>query len=139
MSEFRERLEAAASLSERWDIVADMAGAMDGRDPEHLKAVPTGEARQVYDYWAKIMQKRSNAQLTPERRRAIQGRLKTYTIPELMEAIEGCARSDFHMARGDYKGMPRYNDILLICRNGANVERFREFPGKAAPSAGFLT
>lgn len=76
----------------------------------------------VFEHWKSVM-KKSRAQLTPERRTKIKARLEQYPVEMLIDAIDGCARSDFHMGREPGKHT-EHNDIELICRNGSNVERF---------------
>ncbi len=91
----------------------------------HVESVDT---KIVFEHWCQIMGKRGNAKLTPERRRLIKARLKDgYEVKDLMRAIEGCAKSDFHMGRGQYRGAKKYNDLTLILRDGSKLEGFREF------------
>lgn len=82
------------------------------------------QAIQVFEYWKTVM-KKSRANLTPERKAKLLARLKDYPLETLMDAIDGCALSDFHMGR--QPGKPeQHNDIELIFRNGSNVERFSD-------------
>lgn len=94
------------------------------------------DVRQVFEYWVSIMGKvPSRTKLTPERRRLIQARLRDgYSVEDMNAAIAGCFHSDFHMARGGYRGGTKYNDLTLILRNGSKLEGFRD--GKAAIDKG---
>lgn len=93
-----------------------------------VRHVESIETMDVFTYWVGVMQKNGNVKLTAERRRCIQARLKDgYHVPEIKLAIDGCARSDFHMARGPYRGGRRYDDLTLILRNGSRLEGFRDF------------
>lgn len=92
------------------------------------RAALSTEVRMVYEFWIYQMQKNpKTTKLTPERRRTIQARLRDgYTTEDMVAAITGCYSSDFHMARGEYRGRTRYNDLTLILRNGSNLEGFRD-------------
>ena len=82
------------------------------------------EPQQIFDYWCHVMGKTGNVKFTPERKRLIIARLKDgYTIDHIKQAIDGCSRSDYHMAR-DGKNKTIYDDLTLICRDGSYVEKF---------------
>lgn len=91
----------------------------------------------VFGHWLTVMAKDPGRwRLTPERRRKIEGRLKDgYAVADLKAAIDGCAKSPFHMGENDSGSL--YNDLELICRNGTHVEKFIQLavappPRKAA-------
>jgi hypothetical protein len=93
-------------------------------EDRHLEST---DVRQIFEYWIKTLQKNGNVKLTAERRRCIQARLKEgYSVAECLKAIDGLARSDFHTARGNYRGQRRYDDLTLIFRNGSRLEGFRD-------------
>lgn len=82
------------------------------------------ECSEIFSYWCNVMGKSGAVKFTPERKRLIQARLKDgYTVDHIKQAIDGCARSDFHMAR-DGKNKTVYDDLTLICRNGSSLEKF---------------
>lgn len=82
------------------------------------------ETQQVFDYWCHVMGKAGNVKFTPERKKLILARLKDgYTVDHIKQAIDGCSKSDFHMAR-DGKNKTKYDDLTLICRTGSDLERF---------------
>lgn len=84
------------------------------------------DVQAVFEHWKSVM-KKSRAQLTPERRTKIKARLEQYPLQMLLDAVDGCSRSDFHMGR--QPGKPtEHNDIELICRSGTNLERFAGMP-----------
>lgn len=102
----------------------------------HLESV---DVRRVWEHWCKVMGKRTNAKLTPERRKKIQARLKEgYAVERIMRAIDGCHASDFHMARREYGGSRMFNDLTLICRSGSKLEEFEAIPVKQVHTAAFL-
>jgi hypothetical protein len=80
---------------------------------------------EVFDYWRKVMEK-PKSNLTRERRKAIEGRLRDgYTVEQIKGAIDGCSRSAFHMGEND-QGR-RYDDLELICRSGSKLEGFLQY------------
>ncbi len=86
----------------------------------------------VFDYWRSRMDK-SRAQLDDKRRRAIAGRLRDgYTVEQVKQAIDGCALSPWHQGQNDRKRP--FNDIELICRNGAKLDGFIALAQQAAAS-----
>jgi hypothetical protein len=77
---------------------------------------------QVFEFW-KTEMGHPKAQLTPERKKKIEERLKDSTVEEIQTAIRGCKRSDFHMGREP--GKPQvFDDIELICRKRSKLEHF---------------
>jgi hypothetical protein len=73
------------------------------------------------------MRKRKTTQLSPERIRAIEKRLKDgYTVETIKLAIDGCKKDAFSMGQND-RGKP-YNDIELICRSAKKLDEFLEEP-----------
>ncbi len=101
----------------------------------------------VFDHW-KIAHKHPLARLglnTTKRYRAIAGRLKDgYSVSQLKTAVDGCRNSPHHMGENDRHEI--YDDIELICRDAAHVDKFIRFAsvktnglspsGRAAVSAG---
>ena len=104
-------------------------------EDRHLESV---DVRKIFEHWK--AKTGTNARLTPERRRLIQARLKDgYPVNDCLRAIDGCATSDFHMARGEFVGGKKYNDITLIFRNGAKLEWFRDMKSDGqSKTAAFL-
>lgn len=78
--------------------------------------------RVVFDHWREALN-HPDAKFSVERQRKIRLRLKDYTAEQLCKAIDGCAKSDFHMGR-DPNSRGIHDDIELICRDGVHVEKF---------------
>jgi hypothetical protein len=58
-----------------------------------------------------------------KRRRAVAARIREgYTVEQLKQAVDGCARTPHNM--GQNERHERYDDLELICRSGTQVERF---------------
>jgi hypothetical protein len=85
--------------------------------------LPLDPVEQVFDKWRWVM-KHPGAQLDEKRRRKIAAALKVATLDECMAAIIGCSKSDYHMARGQYKGATKYDHLSLILRSREDIERF---------------
>ena len=86
----------------------------------------------IFDYWLSAMNKTKSAKLTAKRKSVITARLKDgYTIEQIRQAIDGCARSDYHMGKNDTG--TKYDDIELICRTGEKLEHFGNNIGVATP------
>lgn len=77
---------------------------------------------QVFGYWQRQLGK-ERARPTAERRTKVLARLRDgYTVADIKRAIDGVAASDFHTEGG-------YNDLTLICRNGAKLEEYADKMG----------
>lgn len=85
----------------------------------------------IFAYWQKTMDS-PRAQLDDKRKKAIKTALKLYEPRQLCEAILGCSKSDFHMARGEYAGRTKYNALGLILRDADHIDRFIEMANKQA-------
>lgn len=113
----------------------DLSSKLD-RAPPQLELAPAepeppGRAetrRKVFAYWQKAMGK-TKAKLDEKRGRAIDKAIaRGHSLEELCRAIDGCAASPWHRGQND-RGRP-YDDLELILRDAAHVERFAaEAPG----------
>lgn len=90
---------------------------------------------QVFAHWQAVMQM-PRAKLDAKRRAAVQARLDDdYTAADLMQAIEGCRKSEWHMGKNDDHKV--FNDLELICRDASKVDRFMAHAQQAvAPASG---
>lgn len=80
------------------------------------------EITEIFTHWQQIMG-HPQAKLIDARKRAIAGRLREgYTVDQIKQAIEGCKASPFHQGENDTGAV--YDDLTLICRNGAKLEFF---------------
>lgn len=100
------------------------------RDREETEKSRGEQINVVFDHWIAVMNK-PRARLTKERKAKVIARLKDYSIDDLKQAIDGCARSPHHMGQNDTGTI--YDDLELICRDGKHVEQFRDNIGKAIP------
>jgi hypothetical protein len=78
------------------------------------------------------MQKGSQAKLTAKRKTKVSARLDDgYDVETILLAIDGCARSPYHMGKNDTGTV--YDDLELICREGDKLEQFAHNVGKVIP------
>ncbi len=101
-------------------------------EEETLSAnLPTGEesekpdspARQVFDHWRAAMGKTAAAKMDSKRAGAVRARLHDgYTVDDLKRAVDGCKATPHNMGQND-RG-EKYDDLGLICRDAAHVDRF---------------
>ena len=77
---------------------------------------------EVFNYWRATLN-HPKALLTKERSRCIAERLREgYIVFDLKRAVDGCKASAFHMGTNDEGKV--FDDVDLIFRNGAKVEKF---------------
>ncbi|APQ14700.1 hypothetical protein BJP27_24305 (plasmid) [Pseudomonas oryzihabitans] len=83
----------------------------------------------VFKHWQSAMES-PRSRLDEKRRRVLHKALGEYGLQDVINAITGCSRSNFHMGRNDdgsvKPGATKYNDVELIFRNAAKTEGFLE-------------
>lgn len=83
---------------------------------------PTNPAEQVFSYWQSVMQ-HPKGKLDAKRRATINARFTDgYTAADLMQAIDGCRNSEWHMGKNQDGKV--YDALDLICRDGSKVDNF---------------
>jgi hypothetical protein len=101
--------------------------------------VPVGAVRRVFDAWVTAAGKdAARTKLTPERQRLIRKALRSYPDDELIDAVRGWRHSPHH--RGENDRQTVYNDVSLLLRDAAHIEKFRDLERSAGKGtgAGFL-
>jgi hypothetical protein len=83
--------------------------------------VPGTQVHAVFEHWMDVHRRRQ-CLLTDKRRRRIIRAIRDYGYDTVIDAIDGCARSDWHM--GANPTGKTYNDILLILRDAEHIEHF---------------
>jgi hypothetical protein len=79
------------------------------------------EVEMVFNHWKSVMNS-PRSRLDTKRRKVIRGALDVYSAAELMEAVDGCSMSEFHMGKNENR--MKYNGIDLIFRNADQIDRF---------------
>ena len=93
--------------------------------PKETMSAKANETLEIFNYWKEVMKKNGSSKLIAKRDKAIKARLKEgYTVDEIKLAILGCSMTPHNMGQND--NGKKYDDIELICRNAANLERFME-------------
>ena len=97
--------------------------------PERPDPVPRVDDRSddvsvVFDAWvAATGRNPTRTKLTAQRRSRVRARLSEgYSVGDLVAAVQGVARSPFHM--GDNDRRQRFDDLTLVLRDGGQVEKF---------------
>lgn len=79
----------------------------------------------LFAFWKNTMGKSGATKLDSKRKSKLSQRLKDgYTVDQIKQAIINCSKTPHNMGQND-RGQ-KYNDIELICRDAANLERFIE-------------
>ena len=82
-------------------------------------------AQRVFEHWVAMFGKRrALVAFGPKRRRLVESALALYPEATLLLAIDGCAASAWHA--GDNDRGKAFNDLELILRDEAHIERFAE-------------
>ena len=91
--------------------------------PIDVASDPTSSAsKQVFEHWQFIMN-HPGAKFDRKRKQAITKALSLgYSVDDLKQAIDGCKNTPFNM--GENERHQVYNDIALILRDAAHIERF---------------
>lgn len=85
-------------------------------------AANSDSVQSVFEFW-RVRMGHPRARLDQKRRQKIRQRLLDgYSAQDLIDAIEGCALSPFHMGTNDRHTV--FNDIELICRDAKHVDQF---------------
>ncbi|MEI8055430.1 MAG: hypothetical protein WCH10_05485 [bacterium] len=75
----------------------------------------------IFEYWKKVMGY-PEAELDYDRKNWISRALQKHSIAKLCEAIIGCSRTPRNMGENDHG--ERYDDLHVIFKNNAQIERF---------------
>lgn len=75
----------------------------------------------VFDTW-RTLHSTKRATLSKARRHKIVAALRDYTVDEIIDALHGVLRSDWHMGRNP-SGV-KYTDIVTVLRDSSNIDRF---------------
>lgn len=98
--------------------------------------ISTGDVQEVFDLWVASFRSSTKGPkpvLSDKRRSKIQKALKDYGLETCLDAVRGCALSDWHM--GDNPRGKRYDDLELIFRDSAHIERFATIYAENGDSA----
>lgn len=127
--------EPASLPGSRGDVAANgELSALGTQTHASVSPKPPEGARELFEHWRSVMGKSSATKLDDKRKRRCEWAIREYGIEAARLAIDGCARSDWHMGRDPRSNGVTYNDLSLIFRDSTHFERFRDLA--ARPSAG---
>lgn len=137
MSNYAVRVRDADDIETKLALIAEGIDAVLARRKPgapnvgvEISSQVSSDVSDVINYWKQRMN-RPQARATTERRRVVKTRMdEGYDVATIKRAIDGCEGSDFHMARGEYKGGTQYCDLTLICRTGTKLEQFAAMPSR---------
>lgn len=82
----------------------------------------------IFQHWQKVMG-HEQAVFGEKRKKAVKRIIdEGYTVSQVLTAIDGCKASPFHM--GDNKGGTIYDELGLICRDAAQIDKFMALASK---------
>lgn len=87
-------------------------------------ALKATNVQRVFEEWIAVTGKTNRTVLDAKRRRLIDRALKTYPLDDVLDAVRGWRRSPHH--RGENQTRTVYNDLELLLRDPAHIERFRD-------------
>lgn len=108
---------------------------------DHRRASSTADdpTAAVFDAWRESTGKH-RAQLDDKRLRRIKAALRSYPLPDVLDAVRGWANSPHH--RGENDTGTVYNELTLLLRDAEHIERFRDLwragPANAPPGKATL-
>lgn len=115
---------AAGTLPAQLRDLADWIDSKSAAPQAASKQKQPAAVREIFEYWLHAT-KRDPAKhkLTSERRLKVVSRLQTFTVEDIKRAIDFVASSDFH--QGNNERGQRYDDLITICRNDTQLEKYR--------------
>jgi hypothetical protein len=93
-------------------------------EPKQQPLPGTDPLTAVFDAWTASTKRTARTVLDSKRRRLIEGALKTHPLPDVLDAVRGWEHSPWH--RGENPERRPYNDLGLLLRDAANIEKFRD-------------
>jgi hypothetical protein len=88
-------------------------------------ATDVNDVQQVFDHWVAVHRtprRGPTPVLSAKRKSKITRAIADHGVEVCLQAVSGCAMSDWHM--GDNPRRKKYDDLELILRDAAHIERF---------------
>jgi len=129
-------LKASPKLTETHLLSPQEGKGKEGKGKEGKGKITTlssklDSVKDVFVYWQQEL-KHPQSKLDKKREKAINARLQEgYSVDRIKQAIQGIKKIPHNMGQNDRNTI--YDDIELICRSGANVDRFADARVKKPP------
>jgi hypothetical protein len=94
------------------------------------QARPIDDTTAIFQAWQEAARK-PRARLDDKRRRIIRNALRHYPVADLVDAVRGWRHSPHHCGQNDQRTV--YNDLELLLRDSAHIERFRDLERDGPP------
>lgn len=95
-----------------------------GSESSRQPSEKTQLRRRIFEEWLRITGRTSRTRLDPKRQGRIDAAIATYPPDDILDALEGWKYSPHHAGRNDQGQI--YNDIELLLRDAAHIEKFRD-------------
>lgn len=91
--------------------------------------VLSSQALEIFEHWKKVFSKRGDVIFSDKRKAKVLARLNQgYTIVQIKQAIDNCAKSEFHVNN-------HHTGLELICRDPEQLDKFIDYvPPPPAPA-----
>jgi hypothetical protein len=97
----------------------------DASDLDAARArLKTSTEQQVFDAWIEATGRTGATVFSDKRRRLIRNALKLYSTADVLDAVQGWRKSSHHCGENDTGTV--YNDLELLLRDAAHIEKFRD-------------
>lgn len=97
----------------------------DASDLDAARArLKTSTEQQVFDAWIEATGRTGATVFSDKRRRLIRNALKLYSTADVLDAVQGWRKSSHHC--GENPSGTVYNDLELLLRDAAHIEKFRD-------------
>jgi hypothetical protein len=106
------------------NLIPEVLPALPAQAPTWGSSPPRGPVEEVFTAWAATQLRPTTVKFTDDRRRLIAKWLKLYPVADLVAAVQGWQHSPFHCGENEHGTV--YNDIKLLLRDAAHIERFRD-------------
>ena len=108
----------------------------DASHPRRIRPNPTdpGDVERVFSTWVMATGRTERTMLTAKRRRVVERALKSHGADDCLDAVQGWQHSPHHCGENEHGTV--FNDIELLLRDAAHIEKFRDLQRQRGVSNG---
>ena len=114
------------------EVVTSTSNSLALVEPSLPDVSPGGDVAAVFDAWIESTGRTDRTRLDAKRRRAITQALKAYPVADVIDAVRGWRHSPHHAGQNDTRTV--YNDLGLLLRDAAHIEKFRDLERGHGPA-----